>query len=71
MTPKQKEHRNIAIATLLVVHLLFCYSQGTLNPMQFSKDARDYEITMIIFSQFLAHYLWINKDKITKELRDE
>lgn len=71
MTQKQKEHRNITIAVLVVVHLLFCYSQGSLYPMSFSKDARDYEIMMILISQALAHYLWINKEKITKDLKDE
>lgn len=71
MTQKQKEHRNIAIAVLIVVHLLFCYSQGSLYPMSFSKDARDQEILIIIVSQFFAHYLWINREKITKDLKDE
>lgn len=71
MTQKQKEHRNIAIAVLAVVHLLFCYSEGGLNPMSFTKDARDYEIMMILISQAFAHYFWINREKITKELKDE
>lgn len=71
MTQKQKEHIRLAIAVLVIVHLLFCYSHGTLYPMTLSKDARDNEIILIIFTQAFAHYFWINKDKIIKQLNDE
>ncbi len=71
MTQKQREHRNIAIVTLLIVHFFTSYIEGTLYPMAFSKDMREREVIMIIVTQIVAHYLWINKDKIIKDLRDE
>ena len=71
MTQKHREHRNIAIVTLLIVHFFTSYIEGTLYPMEFSKGMRECEVIMIIITQVFAHYCWINKEKIIKELRDE
>jgi hypothetical protein len=71
MTPKQREHKNLTIATLLIVHLLTSYIEGSINPFEFSKGMRECEVIMIIITQVFAHYCWINKEKIIKELRDE
>jgi len=71
MTQKQREHRNITIVTLLIVHFFTSYIEGTLYPMEFSKGMRECEVIMIFITQALVHYCWINKEKIIKELRDE
>ena len=71
MTQKQKEHRNIAIVTLLIVHFFTSYIEGTLFPMEFSRGMRECEVIMIFLTQAVAHWAWINKDSLIKELRDE
>ena len=71
MTQNQKEHLRLGIAALFIVHILFCYSYGTLYPMTLDKEARDTEIIFIIVTQVFAHYFWINRDRIKKEMKDE
>lgn len=71
MTQKQKEHIKLAIAVLVIVHLLFCYSHGTLYTMTLSKDERDFELTMILVAQLFTHIFWINKENLIKSLKDE
>lgn len=71
MTIKQKEHRNVAIITLLIVHFFTSYIEGTIFPMEFSRGMRECEVMVIIITQVIVHYLWLNKDKIIRELKED
>jgi hypothetical protein len=43
--------------------------EGTLDPEYFSKEMRECEMIFLIFTQALAHYGWINRENIIKEIK--
>lgn len=69
MKEKLKEHAIIFVVVAVFIHLCTAYLEGTLNPMYFSKDMRECQLMVFIYSQVLAHFCWLNREKIIKELK--
>jgi hypothetical protein len=71
MENKLKNHAYIFLVVGIFVHLCTAYMEGTLDPSLYSKDMRECEVIVFIFTQTLAHYAWINREKIIKEIKEE
>ena len=69
MEVKLKQHFILFIIVGLFVHLGASYMEGTLDPEYFSKEMRECEMIFLIFAQALAHYGWINRENIIKEIK--
>ena len=69
MENKLKQHAIIFFAVGLFIHLCTAYIEGSLNPVHFSQDMRECELIMFVFVQVLAHYGWINRENIIKEIK--
>lgn len=69
MKEKLKEHAIIFVVVAVFIHLCTAYLEGTLNPMHFSKDMRESQLMIFIYVQVLAHFCWLNRVKIIKELK--
>jgi hypothetical protein len=69
MKEKLKEHAIIFVVVAVFIHLCTAYMEGTLNPMHFSKDMRESQLMVFIYVQVLAHFCWLNRVKIIKELK--
>jgi len=69
MKEKLKEHTIIFVVVAVFIHLCTAYMEGTLNPMHFSKDMRESQLMVFIYVQVLAHFCWLNRVKIIKELK--
>jgi hypothetical protein len=71
MENKLKQHLYIFLGVGILVHLFAAFIEGTLDPGFYSKDMRECEVIMFFFAQALAHYAWINRERIIKEIKDE
>jgi hypothetical protein len=69
MREKLKQHTVIFLVVVLLIHLGTAYMEGTLNPMHFSKGTRESQLMILIYTQVLAHFCWLNREKIIKELK--
>jgi len=69
MKEKLKQHAIIFVVVALFIHLCTAYMVGSLNPMHFSKDMRESQLMVFIYVQVLAHFCWLNREKIIKELK--
>jgi hypothetical protein len=69
MENKLKQHLIIFLVVGLFIHLCTAFLVGTIDFTYFSRDMRECELIMFIFVQVLAHYGWINREKILQELK--
>lgn len=70
MENKLRQHAYIFLGVCLLVHLCASYIEGTIYPGHFSKEMRECELIMIVYAQLAAHYAWINREKIIKEIKE-
>lgn len=71
MESKLKQHAIIFFAVGIFVHLCAAFITGHIDPGYFSQDMREDELYMFLLAQALAHYGWINRDNIIKEIKKE
>lgn len=69
MKEKLKEHTIIFVVVAVFIHLCTAYMEGTLNPLHFSRGTRESQVMIFIYLQVLAHFCWLNREKIIKELK--
>jgi len=68
MKEKLKQHAIIFVVVGLFIHLCTAYMQGSFS---MSKDMRECEMIIFIFTQVLAHFAWFNRELIIKEMKKE
>ena len=68
MKEKLRQHAIIFAAVAVFIHLCTAYMAGSFN---MSKDMRECEMIIFIFTQALAHFAWFNRELIIKEMNKE
>ena len=68
MEKKLKQHTIIFVVVAVFIHLCTAYMAGSFN---MSKDMRECEMIIFIFTQAIAHFAWFNRELIINEMKKE
>jgi hypothetical protein len=68
MEKKLKQHAIIFVVLAVFIHICTAYMEGSFN---LSKDMRECEMIIFIFTQVLAHFAWFSRELIAKEMKKE
>lgn len=68
MNKKIKQHIVIFVIVAIFIHFCTAYLAGSWN---FSKDMRECEMIVFIFTQVIAHFAWFNRELIINEMKKE
>lgn len=68
MKEKLKEHAIIFTTVAVFIHLCTAYMEGSFS---LSKDMRECEMIVFIFTQAIANVAWFNRELIINEMNKE
>jgi len=68
MNKKIKQHIVIFVIVTIFIHFCTAYLAGSWN---FSKDMRECEMIIFIFTQIITHFAWFNRELIINEMKKE
>jgi len=68
MEKKLKQHVIIFVVVAVFIHLCTAYMAGSFS---MSKDMRECEMIIFIFTQAITHFAWFNRELIINEMKKE